>query len=110
MASEKPEVSGVTVVESSRELIELFRSYLLPQFPHGDKIRLIPDDAFAFAGRLDPSSPYDYVFADIWHDVGDGTDLYLRMKEYEKNLPGADHDYWLEKTILCYLAKELWLH
>ena len=27
---------------------------------------------------------YDFVFTDLWHDVSDGIDMYLKMKEYEK--------------------------
>ncbi|MBO4366088.1 MAG: hypothetical protein J5843_00380 [Clostridia bacterium] len=107
-ASAKEDVSSVTVVEKSPELLDLFRTFLLPQFPHKDKIVLVNDDAFAFAARLTPDSPYDCVFADIWHDVGDGKELYLRFKTYEKNLPSAVYDYWLERTIRCYLATELW--
>ena len=109
MASGKPSVSRVTVVEQSREVIELFREFLLPVFPNGDKIELVEGDAFSFAESLRPGDPYDYVFADIWHDVGDGRESYLRFKALEKNLPGAVFEYWLEKTILCYLAGELWL-
>lgn len=107
-ASCKEDVSSVTVVEKSPELLELFRTVLLPQFPHPERIRLVCEDAFAFAGNLSPDSPFDYVFADIWHDVGDGKEPYLRFRSLEDRMPGAVYDYWLEKTIRCYLAKELW--
>ncbi len=106
--SAKEDVSSVTVVEKSKELLDLFRKVLLPQFPHKEKIRLVCADAFDFAGQLKPDSPYDCVFADIWHDVGDGKELYLKFLDYEKNLPTALYDYWLEKTIRCYLATEFW--
>jgi len=108
MAAAKENVSSVTVVEQSEELLDLFRSVLLPQFPDRGKIRLVCGDAFAFAEACGPDSPYDHVFADIWHDAGDGKAMYLRFKELEGRVPSATFDYWLEKTIRCYLATELW--
>ena len=45
---------------------------------------------------------YDFVFTDLWHDVSDGIDMYLKMKKYEKQSPIL-FSYWIEKSILCYL-------
>ena len=108
MASNRPEVDSVTVVDISGEVIELFNKHILPQFPNRDKIRVIKCDAFEYAEKEMPREKYNSVFADIWHDVGDGRDIYLKMKEYEKNCPGTVFDYWLEDTIKCYLDRELW--
>lgn len=107
-ASEKQEVSSVTVVERSRDVIELFETRILPQFPHREKIRVICADAFDYAKTQMPDEHYDFVFADIWHDVGDGKELYLKMKELESLSPKTGYSYWLEDTIQCYLKKELW--
>lgn len=107
MASEKPEVESVTVVELSEDAIDLFQTRILPQFAHKEKVTVIQDDAFHFA-KTRLSGNYDFVFADFWHDVGDGRDLYLQLKEYEKHCPGTRFTYWLEDTILCYLDKDLW--
>lgn len=108
MASEKDNVSSVTVVERSADVIALFERHILPQFPHAEKIRIIAADAFAYAASDFAGEGYDFVFADIWHDVGDGRDLYLRFKQYESLCPTAEYVYWLEDTILCYLDKSLW--
>jgi hypothetical protein len=108
MAAEKPEVESVTVVELSGDAISLFEACILPQFAHKEKVKVIRDNAFHFAETRMSEGNYDFVFADIWHDVGDGKDLYLKMKEYEKYSPGTRFTYWLEKTILCYLDKNLW--
>lgn len=106
-ASEKENVESVTVVDISADVIDLFESQILPQFPHREKIRLVCEDAFSFAdSKL--AGNFDFVFADIWHDAGDGKELYLRMKEYEKKCPGTEFTYWLEDTIRCYLDKDLW--
>lgn len=107
-ASEKDEVDSVTVVELSPDVISLFKEHILPQFPHRDKIRLVCADAYEYAEKSAPAEKYDFVFADFWHDAGDGRDLMLKMKEYEKYSPGSEYMYWLEDTINCYLDRELW--
>lgn len=108
MASSKTEVSSVTVVERSRDVIELFKEWILPYFPHREKINIICEDAFDYAGKTAPNEKYDFIFADIWHDVGDGKDLYLKFKSLEHLSPCSKHAYWLEDTIKCYLKPELW--
>ena len=108
MTSRKEEVTSVTVVERSSDVIKLFKEHILPQFPNKEKIRVICADAFDYAKAQMPAEDYDFVFADIWHDVGDGRELYLKMKELEHLSPGTEYAYWLEDTIRCYLAAELW--
>ncbi len=103
LASQKEEVTSVTVVERSPEVIDLFATHILPQFPHRDKITLVCRDAFAFAEHEMTAGRYRFVFTDIWHDVGDGKPLYLKMKAYESRCPGTVFAYWLENSIRCYL-------
>lgn len=106
-AAEKPEVESVTVVDLSADVIELFQKHILPQFPHKEKIRLVHSDAFAFADTQ-MAGNFDFVFGDIWHDAGDGRDLYLRMKVWETKYPDIRFSFWLEDTIKCYLDEDLW--
>ena len=106
-AAEKENVTSVTVVDLSPDVIDLFRTHILPQFPHKKKITLVCKDAFAFADS-DMAGNFDFVFADIWHDAGDGKELYLKMKQYEKKHPDIEFTYWLEDTIKCYLDETLW--
>ena len=106
-AAQKENVESVTVVDLSADVIELFRTHILPQFPHRDKVRLVQCDAFDFAEHRMEGN-FDFVFADIWHDAGDGKDLYLRMKAYETRFPNIDFTFWLEDTIRCYLQPDLW--
>ena len=103
MVSLKQSVSKVTIVESNPTTIELFKNYILPQFKYSGKIEIINDDAFTFAENNYKSGRYDYVFADIWRDAGDGLDCYLKFKELEKLNKSLYYDYWIEKTIKCYL-------
>lgn len=97
--SNKSEVESVTIVERDREVIRLFEETLLPQFPHGEKIRIVQADAFDV---LEEGFEADFVFADIWHDVGDGLDLYLDMRRYEEKYPNTEFTYWIEKTLKVY--------
>ncbi|MCK8485947.1 hypothetical protein M0651_02040 [Paenibacillus sp. MBLB2552] len=103
MVSEKENVDNVTIVEINEDVIHLFSQYILPQFRHREKIRIIHADAFDFARTLLGTNSYDYVFTDLWHDVSDGIALYLQMKQVESQHPGTPFSYWIEKSIQCYL-------
>lgn len=98
MASEKQEVSSVTVVERDEQVIKLFLKYILPQFPCKEKIRIIHGDALEYAAE---EHPCDYVFADIWHDPSDGCELYKKLKALERD--GIKYSYWIENTLKYYL-------
>ena len=103
MVSEKAEVTSITIVESNEAVIRLFSRYILPQFKNAPKIKIIQADAFEYAHEHMPKEAYDFVFTDLWHDVSDGLDMYLRMKEYEPQNPSTVFSYWIEKSIVCYL-------
>lgn len=102
-ASEKPEVERVTVVERSRDVIEIFKTYLLPQFPHADKIEIVEADAFLYMQKELPRRGFDYVFADLWHDASDGLEMYRKLKKYEALAPRTSFDYWIEPSLLSLL-------
>lgn len=98
MASLKDNVSSVTVVERDKNVIKLFNDVILPKFKYKDKIKIVNEDAFVFASAMEN---YDYAFVDLWHDVSDGINLYLKMKKIEKN--NIRYFYWIEKSIVSRL-------
>ena len=102
-ASEREQVARVTIVERDREVISLFRRFLLGQFPHREKIDIVCADAFDYAKEALPQLGADFVFVDLWHDVSDGAALYLRMKALEGLTPGARFAYWIEPSIRSFL-------
>lgn len=102
-ASEKPEVERVVVVERSHDVIEIFKTYLLPQFPHADKIEIVEADAFQYMQNEMPRGKFDYVFADLWHDASDGLEMYRKLKKYEHLAPHTEFDYWIEPSLLSLL-------
>ena len=106
MASNKDEVTAVTVVERDPNAIRLFEAHILPQFPRADKLEIVRDDAFRFAEARMGAGGYDVVFTDLWHDPADGLDLYRRMKALEAKSPGSAFYYWIEDTLKCYLPRE----
>lgn len=103
MVSEKDEVSTITVVEQNEDVIKIFNTYILPQFKNGSKIKIVKDDAYRYAKEQMAQENFDYVFTDLWHDVSDGIEMYLRMKEHERLCPDTMFSYWIEKSIKCYL-------
>lgn len=102
-ASQKPEVTTVTVIERDPDLIGLFRDCILPQFPMRDKISVLNADAFEFTERDMKPDAFDFAFVDIWHDQSDGLPLYLRMKRLEARFPDTAFRYWIEPTLLSSL-------
>lgn len=98
MVSLKDSVRSITVVEKNKSVIELFNKFILPKFEYKDKVKIVNEDAFEFARNM---KDYDYAFVDLWHDVSDGVNLYLKMKKLEKN--NIKYFYWIEKSIISRL-------
>lgn len=107
MVSQKTEVTSVTVVERSQEVIELFKTYILPQFEHPEKVRIVQSDAYDYIDKEMTPGMYDYLLADLWHDVTDGIDLYLKFKKREHRFPGTEFDYWAEDSLLSSVRWQL---
>ena len=98
MVSNKDNVKSVTIVEKDKEVISLFKKYILPQFKNKDKIKIVCSDAFIYHKKHIKT---DYVFVDIWHDPSDGVELYRQFKMIER--PNTKYGYWIEKTMLSYM-------
>lgn len=100
----KAEVESVTAVDINQNVIDIFNKFILPCFPEyaRKKVNVVKADAFKYAETLSDGS-FDYIYADIWHDCGDGKDLYLKFKRLEKFCPSAEYGYWIEDSIKYYL-------
>lgn len=98
MASEKQDVSHVTIIEKQPEVIELFNEYILPQFSHKEKISVVQADAIEYADQIEDGE-YDYVFADIWRG---NTDVwpYIYTKQKYSQFTKTKVDYWIEKAVV----------
>ena len=102
MASNKEEVNEVHIVEMDLELIKLFNKYLLPLFPHKEKIHIHKADAYYFINDI-KDGEYNYIFSDLWQDVGDGSISYLKLKSVFKAFKKTRCSYWIEGSIIAYL-------
>ena len=100
MVSQKDNVESVCIVERDQSVIDLFERHILPQFPNKSKITVVKSDAFEYAKNEMKNGGYNYVFTDLWHDVSDGVDLYVKMKKYEALCPDLQFEYWIERSIL----------
>jgi Spermidine synthase len=98
MISRKENVRRITIVERAPEVIRLFRTHLLPQFPHRDKIEIVEADAFDFLAS-DEARAFDFCFADLWQGAGDGAPLYARLKDCEARFPAMRFSYWIEDAL-----------
>ena len=95
MASRKEEVKSVTIIENDINIINIFKTNLLPSFPNKDKIKIIQQDALEV---INNPLNYDFAFVDLWHSVEDGLDIYLQFKKIEKNNPNVIFTYWLDNS------------
>ncbi len=102
VASNKEEVKEVHIVEMDLELIQLFDKYLLPLFPHKEKIHIHKADAYHFIESI-RDGDYNYIFSDLWQDVSDGVVFYLKLKKVFHTFKKTTCAYWIEGSILSYL-------
>ena len=100
MVSEREHVRNVTIIEKNETVIELFEKFILPQFPHREKIDIIACDAFQYTENRIAEGNFDCAFVDLWHDVSDGVDIYKRMKKLECRSPRTNWFYWIEESLL----------
>ena len=103
MVSEKQSVESITVVEKSEDVIALFREYVLPQFSHPEKVRIVNADAFEYAKHIMPEEHFDVAFVDTWRDASDGAPMYERMKKLEHLSPDTEFLYWIENFLISRL-------
>ncbi len=101
MASLKDSVNEVTIVEINEDVIQLFTKFILPQFKFKDKIKIIKKDAYEFV--REGLSNYDYAYVDIYHDAGDGKEVYKKMLEIVKDEDRNKLNFWIYDTIKYYL-------
>ncbi len=100
MASEKPRVDEVTVVELSPDVISLFERHILPKMPNRHKIKIVNADAFEYAAKVMPGEKFDLAFVDTWRDASDGAPMYEKMKALEGLNPHTKFMYWIENFLV----------
>ncbi len=100
MCTRKTEVTSITVVERSEEVIKLFKKHILPYFENPEKLKIVKADAIYYAEHVMPKEKYDYAFVDVWRDASDGAPIYKKMKPLEKYSRNTEFDYWIESFLI----------
>lgn len=107
MASLKADVESITIVEREQSVIDLFTSFILPQFKTKDKITVIKDDAIEYMMNLEDGL-YDYCFADIWIGIMD-FEPYIETKEVCKRFRKMRMEYWIEDAFGILLSSHIYI-
>lgn len=93
----KDEVKSVTVVERNPHVIELFNTYIRPQFPSEKELTILCGDALDFYNESFLSQ-FDYSYVDFWESTEDGLAAYIKLQEKKVFAPRVD--FWIEDAIL----------
>lgn len=104
-ASQKQNVESVTIVEISPTVTQMFEEYILPHFPHKEKINIVCRNAIDYMNGVEDGQ-FDFVFADIWEGIVDGAEHYLKIRAHEQRLPQTKFTYWIEPQIKYYLQSQ----
>lgn len=105
MISLKENVKKIYVIEKDKEIINLFKKYILPQFKYKDKIEIIEMDANKFISEEYSKYNANYYFIDLYHNPIDGLKFFINFKKLEKNIPNTKVLYWLNKSLLSYVRR-----
>ena len=102
MASLKPDVSSVTIVERNPLVIKIFTESILPQFQYKDKIHIIEADAVDYLLSIEDGT-YDYCFADVWDGSYD-IESYIPVKLAGNRFRKMKMGYWIELSMINHLS------
>lgn len=102
VCSLKENVTEITIVELSGEVIDIFNAEIFPYFKNKEKIKVVKADAIEYLAKVNRKD-YDFCFADIWESQTDGAYYYKKIKPFEKKLPETRFAYWIEESIKYYL-------
>lgn len=95
----KENVEKVTIIEYNKEIIDLFKEHILPQFPRRECIEIIHGDAYDYLHN-DYIKQYDYTFVDIWKNNEDGVCILSKCLKGINLEEDLNIDFWVEDTIL----------
>lgn len=86
----KKEVISITVIEKSKEVIELIGKY----YKDNKKIKIINEDIFNYTSDI----RFDFAFFDIWSDISnENLKEFRKLKRKFKNIPNMI--FWSEDII-----------
>ena len=99
MAHLKSGVKSITIAEDNPYTIELFKTYILPQFNHPEKIQIVPLSDFVYV------DVYDFVFINFYDNSDEGVPAYMNM--LRAGMVEDKISYWMEDALLYKLSTTL---
>ena len=106
MAMLNKNVNSITVIEKSKEVIELFKE-ISPWFPN-IKLEIINGDAYDYFNK-DYLNKFDYIYVDIWQSSNDGRKIIEKL--LEQYLPPYEKcDFWIENSCLSVIKTLIYLY
>lgn len=96
MAMANPNVTEITCVEKSEEVIAMFKRFIYPQFPQNIPLTIIQGDAFDYFNE-EFMSQFDYSYTDIWLSSNDGLQI-IKQLLHQYVPPFKDSDFWIEDS------------
>lgn len=106
MLSLKDEVTGITIVDNNKHVIDLFKNNILPQFKNKDKITIVEGDIIEYLKVADLNN-YDEINIDVWRDYIDMIFVYLEALVVEHDNPQVKFSYWLEENLRYEIGKSI---
>lgn len=106
MASLKDEVKKINIVELDGKLIDVFNKYLLPLFPHPEKIHIHHLNPYLFFDTI-KDKKFDFIFANLWQGPSYGVSSYFKIKHHFDSFKYTRCVYRLENSILNYLRDKV---
>ena len=106
IASLNENVKSITVIEKSKEVIELFNQ-IKDQFPN-KKINIINGDAFDYFNEQ-YLKQFDYIYVDIYQNNVDGRIMIEKL--LEQYLPPYDScNFWIENSCLSIVKSLIFIY
>ena len=96
MCMQNPNVTKITVIEKSQELVDMFMKSIYPQFSHTIPLEVIQGDAFQYYNK-EYLEQYDFIYTDIWHSNDDGLECITKLLEQYHN-HSKDIYFWIEDS------------
>lgn len=105
IASLKENVTSIDIIELNEDIIEIFNENIYPQFENKEKIKVYKSEAINFI-KENAIQKYDYIFVDLWHNVEDGLELYVKLfRELTKFK--VKTNYWIEDSLIAALRRAI---
>ncbi len=101
-------VKSISVIEYSKEVIDMFKKFILPQFKSKIQINIIQGDAYSYFNK-EYLDKFDYVFVDIYKSNDDG--LFVMNKMLSNYNPEFNKvDFWIEGSLVETIHGLIFLH